>query len=373
MLQHVNIICLNVPYPVDMGINFESFYKIKALHQIGVSIHLHCFIYGSQVEQPTLLQYCTSVTYYQRTKAISVALPYIVSSRHSKALEANLLLNNYPIIMDGIHTSAIVGNPQFANRKLIVRALNVEYLYYRGLAKAATFGLHKLYYAIESIRPGGLQQYEKRIAKQCTISTLSPYDYKHFTQILKATAVTNIPIFYESEFTCKVGLGSYCLYQGNLSVAENEAAVIWLLQNVFDYVSSPLIIAGKNPSKHLTETVKRYKNCTLIANPTNVEMLTLITDAQINVLPSINATGVKLKLLQALYNGRHCITNANGAASFEQPNLFTIATKGSDCITDIIMLMQQPFTQQHINDRLTLLQQTYNSVTNAHQLIKCLQ
>ncbi len=31
--------------------------------------------------------------------------------------------------------------------------------------------------------------------------------------------------------------------------------------------------------------------------------------AQINVLPTFQATGIKLKLLMALYTGRHCIVN----------------------------------------------------------------
>ncbi|MBL0146692.1 MAG: hypothetical protein IPP48_14100 [Chitinophagaceae bacterium] len=61
-----------------------------------------------------------------------------------------------------------------------------------------------------------------------------------------------MPVFVEHNFiTIKDGVGSYCLYQGNLSVNENEKAVSWLLQNVFSKTTVPFIIAGKNPSKKL--------------------------------------------------------------------------------------------------------------------------
>ena len=50
-------------------------------------------------------------------------------------------------------------------------------------------------------------------------------------------------------------------------------------------------------------------NTRLVANPTEQELNELIKEAQINILPSFNVTGIKIKLMNALYNGRHCITN----------------------------------------------------------------
>ena len=35
----------------------------------------------------------------------------------------------------------------------------------------------------------------------------------------------------------------------------------------------------------------------------------LIEEAQLNILPTFQPTGIKLKLLSALYSGRHCIVN----------------------------------------------------------------
>src|SRR5690606_37782455 len=112
-----------------------------------------------------------------------------------------------------------------------------------------------------------------------------------------------------TEVTSKTGIGCFCLYHGNLSVPENEKAALWLIQEVFNDLTIPLVIAGKNPTRSL-ERVARNHNCTCeVANPSEQEMQDMIGKAQINVLPSFNSTGMKLKLLNALYNGRHCLVN----------------------------------------------------------------
>ena len=46
------------------------FYKIKALHELGIKIHLHCFEYG-RGQQPELNKYCEEVFYYQREIIVS--------------------------------------------------------------------------------------------------------------------------------------------------------------------------------------------------------------------------------------------------------------------------------------------------------------
>ena len=42
----LHIISFDVPYPPDYGGAIDVFYKLKALNQEGVKIHLHCFEYG---------------------------------------------------------------------------------------------------------------------------------------------------------------------------------------------------------------------------------------------------------------------------------------------------------------------------------------
>src|SRR5436190_4283124 len=86
--KHLHIISLNVPYPVDYGGVYDLFYKLPALKQQGIKIHLHCFEYG-RGEQPALNEYCEKVYYYKRLSGLSglsLHLPYIVASRKNEKL-----------------------------------------------------------------------------------------------------------------------------------------------------------------------------------------------------------------------------------------------------------------------------------------------
>ncbi len=63
--KHLHIVCFDVPYPADYGGVIDVFYRIKAFHELGIKIHLHCFEYG-RGKQIELEQYCIEVKYYKR-------------------------------------------------------------------------------------------------------------------------------------------------------------------------------------------------------------------------------------------------------------------------------------------------------------------
>jgi hypothetical protein len=126
--KHLHIICFTVPYPVDYGGVFDLFYKLPALQAAGVLIHLHCYDYG-RGRQPELYKYCHQVKYYERAelnKSFSFKLPHIVSSRTNEALSSELLKDKYPILMEGIHSTWILNDNRFENRKKFVRLHNVD-------------------------------------------------------------------------------------------------------------------------------------------------------------------------------------------------------------------------------------------------------
>jgi hypothetical protein len=42
--RELHIISFNVPYPPNYGGVMDVFFKIRALHEQGIKIHLHCFL-----------------------------------------------------------------------------------------------------------------------------------------------------------------------------------------------------------------------------------------------------------------------------------------------------------------------------------------
>lgn len=370
MDKHLHIICHDVPYPVDYGGVFDLFHKIRCLHAEGVHIHLHCFEYG-RGEQPELETYCSTVKYYKRVtglRGFSYGLPYIVSSRKNATLLQNLLQDNYPILMEGVHCTHLVIDERFKDRKLILRLHNVEYSYYQGLASTTSSVLKRIYYTYESKM---LCNYEKRIAKKVIILPVSEKDLHTYQKQFQADRIFFLPVFLPYEtVSSKEGTGSFCLYHGNLAVSENEKAVLWLLENVFDNHKIPFVITGKNPSKLVKKTVASNPHGCLVANPTPNELQDLISKAQINVLPSVNSTGIKLKLLNALFNGRHCVVNNASLPGSMLAKECHVANDAGTFKQILSELFRQPFTQEAVMQRKSSLEGMYNNQKNARQLIQ---
>jgi glycosyltransferase involved in cell wall biosynthesis len=367
--KHVHIVTHDVPWPADYGGVIDLFYKLKALHAQGVNIHLHCFTQGL-MPQEELNKYCFSVNYYQRKKnisRISLSIPFIVNSRVNDALIANLQKDNYPILLEGIHCTYYLNNNQLTNRKVIVRLHNVEFEYYKQLAKHESNFLRRLYFLYESKL---LKKYEQGIANKATLLAVSNQDAELYQQLFNVKDIHYLPVFLPYTLAVgKEGKGCFCLYHGNLGINENEKAAIWLLQHVFNKLEIPFVIAGKNPSNKLQKLAHNHQHTCLVANPSDKEMQDMIWKAQVNVLPSFNNTGIKLKLLNAFFNGRHCLTNHTGVDGSGLESCCHVCESADAFQTEIKKLYDEPFTEQEIQQRQGLLQTIYNNEANGRELM----
>jgi Glycosyl transferases group 1 len=367
--KHLHIVCLDVPYPVDYGGVFDLFHKIRSLHAAGIRIHLHCFEYG-RGHQPVLNDYCVEVNYYSRHeghKGFSHKLPYIVCSRSNRHLLDRLLQDDYPILLEGIHCTYLLNDERFNDRKVVLRLHNVEYQYYRQLYHTEKSIWKKMYYLHES---NLLRSYEQRIAARVKILAVSAKDSQQYRDEFGAANIGTLPVFLPYEVVrTKEGTGCFCLYHGNLSVAENEQAIIWLLKKVFQSLELPLIVSGKQPSARLTKLIEQYPHACLIADPSEEELQDLITKAQVNILPSLNCTGVKLKLLNALFNGRHCIVNSEAVEGTGLERLCHLSD-GADHMRSLISeLYAQPMQSDEIRERQKVLTCLYNQQENVNKLV----
>ena len=370
--KHLHIVCLDVPYPVDYGGVFDLFHKIRSLSEAGVRVHLHCFEYG-RGRQPVLNEYCEEVHYYCRHeghKGFSHRLPYIVCSRSNGELLERLLEDDYPILLEGIHCTYLLNDPRFDGRKIILRLHNVEYQYYHQLYLSERSLLKKIYYLHES---NLLKQYEHRVATKVKILAVSKKDQEQYVREFGAADIDTIPVFLPFEqVRSKEGTGCFCLYHGNLSVAENEQVVSWLLKKVFPDTRMPFIISGKNPSAKLSRLIMQYPQACLIPNPSEEELQDLIAKAQVNILPSFNCTGIKLKLLNALFNGRHCIVNQDAVEGTGLQSTCHIAA-GADEIRGLLdQLCSRPFTSGEIDQRKEVLEGLYDQKANLEKLMNAI-
>lgn len=370
MEKHLHIVCLDVPYPVDYGGVFDLFQKIKSLHDAGVKIHLHCFEYG-RGQQPVLNDYCVEVNYYNRHeghKGFSHKLPYIVCSRSNGQLLDNLLKDDHPILLEGIHCTYLLNDERFLKRQIVLRLHNVEYQYYRQLYQCEKSLWKKMYYLHES---NMLRHYEHRVATRVKILAVSDKDSKQYRTEFGAENIETLPVFLPfEEVRTREGTGCFCLYHGNLSVPENEQAVVWLLKNVFPGLELPLIISGKNPSPKLTRLIAQHPLICLIPDPSEAELQDLIAKAQVNILPSFNCTGVKLKLLNALFNGRHCLVNGGMVEGSGLESVCHVANGAQAMRSLLLDLYTQAIRPEEIELRKKVLSGIYNKDDNLQQLLR---
>jgi len=368
---NLHIVCLDVPYPPDYGGVFDLFYKIKTLHQIGVKIHLHCFEYG-RGEQAELNQYCEEVHYYEREKLVQglpLCLPYIVSSRINPALIKNLLKDNYPVLLEGIHCTYYLYHGELNQRKVLVRLHNVEYEYYKQLARWTNNFYKKIYYTLESRL---LKKYENSIAKKGKFIAVNEKDKETYQKQFYGKDVVFLPVFLPfNKVESQIGRGNFCLYHGNLSVSENEKAARWLLKHVVKYLTNfNFILAGKNPSEELKKECLKNNNVQLIQNPSQQEMQDLIRNAHIHLLPSFNSTGIKIKMLNALFNGRFVITNKASLKETGLEALCCIEETPSGYINRINQLFAINFNENEINKRKLILENLYDNEKNGKRLMQ---
>src|SRR5690606_7946194 len=147
---------------------------------------------------------------------------------------------------------------------------------------------------------------------------------------------------------------------GNLSVKENEEAGIYILTHIAPFVDFDFIIAGKDPGYALEKRVKLPSNIRLISNPTNEEMQNLIINAHINLLPTFQPTGFKLKLLNALFTGRFCIGTPELTESTGLADLCTTASTPSEFRNEITKLLSIAFSNEMIDKRKLILNKYSN-------------
>lgn len=366
--RHLNIVAFDMPFPPNYGGAIDIFFKMKCLHQLGIKIHLHCFLYAGKEPEQELNHYCEEVFYYERKRFRNPFigdLPYIVSTRDNDELLQNLIANSYPVLFEGLHSTYFLNHPKLKNRVKVVRAHNVEHLYYHALEKEESNFFKKYFFRVEADR---LQNYERILNYASAIAAISPMEHRYFMEKYKSSFY--IPAFHNNEkVNIEPGRGNFILYHGNLAVGENNSAALYLVKNVFSRLRIPCVIAGNNPSKPLQNAIKEHNHIQLRDKITNTEILELVKEAHANVLVTSQTTGIKLKLLNALYLGRHCVVNHEMVDNTGLEAACNIGSGPKELIQKIQELWEADFTEEEIVKRTQILERGgFNNHHNAEQL-----
>lgn len=368
----LHIISFDIPYPPDYGGVIDVYYKIRALHEKGVRIHLHCFEYHRK-KAVELEQYCVKVSYYKRRKdflSIFSLRPFIVAGRQEKGLLRALLQDNDPILFEGLHTCGFIGDRRLKGRMLIYRESNIEHEYYFHLFRAERNLLKKLFFLSESLK---LSVFQRILHHASLMLTVSEADTTYLQKKFPSKRVVYLPSFHRDEAVSSLcGRGSFVLYHGKLSVPENHRAAEYLITKIWKDDMPDLVIAGMDPPSWLVRMAGLRANVKIMANPSDDEMFALIRDAHINIMVTFQPTGLKLKLLNALYNGRFCLVNPPMISGTPLAEACIVAAGEEALRHQVTELFSREFTDPDRQNREKLLLLHYSNLKNCNLLLEML-
>jgi hypothetical protein len=330
---------------------------------------LHVFSYN-RPEAPALNDICEQVYYYPRKtgwlQQFSI-LPYISYSRRSGLLLRRLAADRFPVIFEGMHSCYYLGNPALADKYQIVRAHNIEHIYYSFLSRSSVKLKERLFFRLESHK---LRRFERVLRKADKILAISPTDTEYFEKHYNKTIF--IPAFHPNDkISSMEGAGDFILMHGNLNVSENEQAILHCIKEILSKVEFPAIIAGKDPSEKIRNEVKKYRNLTLIKNPDEQQMNKLQTDAHIHLCYTFQSTGIKLKLLNSLFRGRFVVANPGMVSGTGLDKLTNTGTSDEELVKIIRSLIGKSFSKLDVENRKQGLYQ-YNNAENALNITRLL-
>ena len=363
--KKLHIICFDNPYPPVYGGVIDVFYKIKALHKLGVKINLHCFV----DEIPTDISILKSLTkncyFYKRNKSMFHFLsskPFSVASRSHKNLLKNLNKDKSDILFEGMQSTSVLCVKNFKDRRLYLRLHNLENNYYKGLLHSETNFLKKILYGAEQYK---YENYLTILAEFCCVFTLSSFETDAVNSLYNNAEY--IPVFHGNETVAESSdFGQYAFYNGDLRISDNKKAADFLI-DVFQSVDNyPLIIASSLENESLTKKCEKLKNVRyeVIRNQEHLDQLS--ENAHINVMMSFQESGTKLKAVNALFKSRHCIINKNMLDDNRLRDLCELVESRDDFVEVIESLKSKPY--EGYKQRSLVLDEVLNDHKNAQKL-----
>ncbi|WP_133531957.1 hypothetical protein [Flavobacterium dankookense] len=361
----IHIISFDNPFPPDFGGVIDVFFKVKALHEIGFTIYLHCFYQDRNVVSDELKAITQRVFLYKKNRNpffLFSKFPFPVVCRFRDELTRNIATIDAPILFEGLHTTMILQKTNLANKKFL-RLHNIESNFYAGMSKNETNYFKKIAYHFASKK---FIEYQKTIPNFDHTFSLSCFE----NDIVKSMtdSVSYIPVFHGNSIKNIDGFGKYALYHGDLRLADNKKAAKFLIKvfkNIPDY---QLIIASSNGKKLVEKKSKNQSNVTFFELQNDAQLNNLFLNAHINVMLSFQKSGTKLKVINALFKSRFCLINHNMVDDEQVLNLCELANSKEEFISKINQLKLKSF--QESERRNLVLESVLSDIDNAKKIEK---
>ncbi|MDR4955068.1 hypothetical protein REB14_23030 [Chryseobacterium sp. ES2] len=368
-MNKFHIISFNYPYPPSYGGIIDVYYKIKALSDLGIKIHLHCFV--DQIPDkidPEVKEITENVSFYQKKKNPLLyfsSTPFAAAIRNSEELIKNLERNKAPILFEGLQTTSIIRFLRNNDHQFYLRYHNNETEYYKGLSVSEKNIFKKLIYKIESLKH---TRYQKKLLKKFeAVFCLSEKEYNE-VETYSGNAHL-IHIFHGNESVKELDTkGKYFLFHGDLSTADNKRALNETIDLFKTLPQYQLIVASDRATEDIKRKISTVENISLTPIQTTENLLRLLKDAHGNILISYQNSGTKVKLFNTLYNSRFVIISENIT---DDPILKSVCLFGSDMNEIRQRIITSAEKEYHDTEkRKEVLEKKHSDKAKAHEMLK---
>ncbi|WNM18747.1 hypothetical protein [Flavobacterium capsici] len=363
----VHIVSFDNPFPPFYGGIIEVYYKLKPIHELGVSIYFHCFVDTIPNKFDELKDVTSKVFFYKKNKnpfLFFSYIPFSVFTRNNRELVQNIESADAPILFEGLKTTYLVKKGFFKNKIKILRLHNIEQLYFKGISKSETNFIKKILFSFEALK---FKKYENVINEFQKIITLSKNEETYIINNFIKPKTNYIPVFHGNKIVkTHNGFGKYAVYHGDLRMSDNKKAVIQLI-DIFKKINYNLVIAASENENFVQKRIKNYNNISFVKINDFEHLQDILVDAHINIMISFQQSGTKLKLLNSLYNSRFCLINENISDDSKLTDLCEFVSSSDDIISKVESLINIPFSD--FEKRKMLLESYMNDDVNAKLLI----
>ncbi len=362
----LQIVSFDNPYPPIYGGIVEVYHKLKAIHDLGIEVHFHCFTNQIPHHFSELSTITEKIYFYKTTRDTRnflSLLPFSVLSRNDSDLLRNLNKINAPILFESIKSTYLVHKNVLPNHRKFLRLHNIEYDYFSGLSKSEANPFKKYLYKSEGIK---FANYEKVVSKFEAVFALSLFENNYIKN--KFDNSVYVPVFHGNEQVKQLTEhGKFAFYHGDLRMSDNLRAVKTLVAVFRRIPEMKFLIASSNAEQVVKRMIGSVGNIEFVKLESHEQLTHLLNDAHMNVMLSYQKSGTKLKLMTSLFNSRHCVINENISDDPKITNLCHVASSEEEIRAKIIQLKNQPFVDY--DKRKNVLEDYLNDKNNAAKLL----
>lgn len=213
--------------------------------------------------------------------------------------------------------------PAHFSGRVVLHQHNAEYIMWQRFAKLEKNLFLKFATYIEAKR---IRNYEKIIGRCSHVVLAAPNDIKNLSSIgvpkerfIETLHLGDEELLYAPDISFRQTEFSL-LFIGSLDWEANRSGLLWFLQMVWPiladkYQELRFTIIGRNPGNALLQEVKRLQGVELLGFVDNVEHF--YAQSRVFLAPLLFGSGIKVKIINALYRGLPISTTTIGAEGLD--------------------------------------------------------